>query len=177
MRDGLEEFLCSGACERIQFLDLACLRTRHIQGFPFRGKLRYEPNALRSRSVYAAPGEQQITDKSVTQIALQSRYAAKSRYQSQPQFGKCKSRHLVGDDNVAGQRQFQPAAKTNSVHCRNSYKRRCVDGVQYRVNAFQKLAHAREPFPSVETRRAFVKLPQIRSRRKSMLPRAGNSAH
>src|ERR1700688_760584 len=63
------------------------------------------------------------------------------------------------------------------MHCRDGYKRRRVNGIQYRVNALQKLAHACESFRAIQTRRAFVKLAQIGARRKSMLSRAGNNAN
>src|SRR3984957_18562386 len=146
MRDGLQEFLSGSPGEGIKFFDLVRVRTRHVQRFSFRGKLRYQSNGLRSRSVYAAAGEQQIAHEAVAQVAFQPWYSAKTRYQPQPQFGKCKSRHLVGDNNVADQGEFQSAAKTNSMHRRNGYKRRRVDSIQYRVNALQKLSHACESF-------------------------------
>ena len=68
---------------------------------------------MRARGVEAASGEQQIADERIAQVAFKPRNAAETGNQTQPQFGKAKARELVGDDEVADEREFKAAAKTS----------------------------------------------------------------
>ena len=60
----------------------------------------------------------------------------------EPQLRKAEARHFVGDDQIAGERQFEAAAKRDAVDGRNGGQRRGVDRVHHAMNALEKIAHA-----------------------------------
>src|SRR5580700_2691380 len=94
-----------------------------------------------ARCVEAAPGQQQVANDSVAQVPLQSRNAAESWDQAETQLGKAETRHLVGNNQIADQGQFEASAKGDSVHGCDGSERSGIDGVEDAVNALQKVAY------------------------------------
>ncbi len=142
--NGLDEFFGGGAGYGVEFCDLSGGSEGDLAGFAFRGELRDETDSLGSCGVDAPAGEQQIADERVPEIALQAGYAAESWDESEAKLGEGEARHFVGDDDVAGEREFQAAAETDSMDRGDGHEGRGVDGVQDRVDAFEELPDARE---------------------------------
>src|SRR5439155_18550190 len=110
----------------------------------FGGQLRDQTNGLRAGGIDTASGEQQIAHKSVGKVAFESRDAAKSGNEPQAQFGESKTRHFVGDDDVAGERQLESSTKADTMYGGDGHERSGVNGVQNPVNAREKFADAVE---------------------------------
>ena len=149
------------AVSPVELSDLGRGCPGRAQRLAFGHDLAHQSDLLRLGGVKTAAGQQQVAHDRIAQIPLQARDSAESRNQSQPQFRKTKTRHLVGNDQIADQRQFKPSAKGHAVNGGNGGQRRGIDAIQHAVNAFQKIAHALEQprlFPSSAT---LVKLAQI----------------
>jgi len=73
---------------------------------------------LRPRSIDTAACENQIADHRISEISFQPWNSAESRYQSQAQLRKTKTRHLVRNDQIASERELESAAKREAVHGR-----------------------------------------------------------
>src|SRR5258708_991682 len=99
---------------------------------------------MRARGIDAAAGEKQIADERVAQIALEAGDAAEAGDQAEAQLGEGEARHLVGDDDVAGEGQLEAATKADAVNGGDSNERRGVDGVEHTVDALEELTHARK---------------------------------
>src|SRR5581483_10776842 len=109
------EFLrCDGGA-LVEFFDLRGGGAGEAQRFPLSGQLAYQSYGSGFLSIDGAARQQQIANHRIPQIALQARDSAKSRHQAEAQLGKAEARHLVGDDEVAGQRQLEPAAESDAV--------------------------------------------------------------
>ena len=94
---------------------------------PFRYDLAHQSNLLRLGRVETSARQQQVANDRIPQIALQTRNSAETGNQSQPQFGKTKAGHLVGDDQIAYQRELKPSAKGHAMDRRNGGQRRRID--------------------------------------------------
>ena len=105
----------------------AAVRASDSEGFAFTGELSDQAYGLRARGVDGATGEEQIANEGVAEIAFEARDAAEAGNKARAKFGKCKARHFVGDDHVAGQREFESAAKTYAVNGGNGDERRGVE--------------------------------------------------
>ncbi len=103
----------------------------------------------------------------VSQIALQPRNSAKSWYQSQTQLRKTKSRHLIRNNQIARERQFEAAAKRKPVHGRYGRERRFVESVHYRVDALDEISQAWKSLGCRQFLRKVKKLAQITTRAKA----------
>ena len=154
--NGLDEFFGGGPGYGVEFCDLRGGRHGDLAGFAFGGELRHEADSLGTCGVDAAAGEQQIADEGIAEIALQAKTAAKSRDESEAKLGEGESRHLVGDDDVAGESEFQATAETNAVDRGDGHEGRGVDGVQDRVNAFEEMADPCEALLGGKGCRTFV---------------------
>ena len=124
--------------------------------------------------VEAPPREQQVANDTIAQIALQARDSAESGDQSQAQFRKTESRHLVRDDEIAHQRQLETSTEGHSLHSRNRGQRRAIDRVQHAVNAFQKVAHPGHRLRFLHLMRALIEFPKIRTRTEARFQGAVN---
>src|ERR1051325_10314533 len=141
MRKRFHEFL--GGCARHRII-LCRLRGRgpgNCKSFAFSGKLRHQADGVRASSIYGAARKQQISDDSIAKIAFQSWHAAKTGNESEPQFGEGEARHFVGNNDVAGKSEFEPAAQACAMNRRDGDKRSGVDSVHDRMNALQKAAN------------------------------------
>src|SRR5580692_1317542 len=138
----LDEFLSRNCRAAIKLRHLRRGRTRHTQHVTFPRHLAHKPNRLSLRRVDAAPRQKQIPHHPIPDVALEPRNSAKARYQSKPQLGKTKSRHLIRHNQIAKQRQLKSTAESNPVHRRNRRKRRRINHVSHTVNALDKIAHA-----------------------------------
>src|SRR5713226_6329073 len=140
VRDGLDEFFGGGTGDSVEFGDLCGGGAGDFQGFALGGELRDEADGLRARGVDAASGEKQIADEGVAEVALEARDAAKAWDQAQAQLRKSEARHLVGNDDVAGERQLESAAEADAVNGGDGDERCGIDGVEYGVDALDELA-------------------------------------
>src|ERR1700756_520891 len=131
---------------------------------------------MSTSSVYAAPGEEQVADKSVANIAFESRNTAKARNQAKTQFRKGEAGHFVGDDDVAGERQLEAAAKANAVDRGNSHEWRHIDPREHIVYALQKFPDASDALLLWKGLSGTVQLQKIGAGREPMLLRAGDDA-
>src|SRR6266581_6163510 len=116
IRDGLDKSLCRQTGFYVEFFDLGCGRPRHLQRLALRSDLAHQAHRRRFAGIDATPGEQQVANNRVTEVALQPRYASESGDKPQTEFGKTKARHFVGDDQITGQCQLEAAAEGNTIH-------------------------------------------------------------
>src|SRR5258706_11094854 len=87
-----------------------------------------------------AAGQQQVAHDGVSEISLQPWNAAKPGNQTQPQFRKTESSHLVGDDQVASQGELKAAPEDNTIHrCNRRYWKR-IQRVDHAMNAIEEVA-------------------------------------
>ncbi len=140
-----EELFRRGASLRVELRYLLRHRARHLQGVAFTGKVRDKPRLLRAFSFHCAPGEEQITDKTVSDVAPETGNAAKAGNESQAQFGKAEAGHLIGNNQVANQREFQTSAHAQTMHRGECDERRVVNRIGHGVDALQKGTNARKP--------------------------------
>jgi len=91
----------------VDYKILRCGRAGRTQCFAFPCNLACETYSECFSGVDASSCQQQIAYNAVADIALQAGNAAESGNQSQSQFGEAKARHLVSDDQIAGQSQFK----------------------------------------------------------------------
>src|SRR5216684_6225521 len=138
--DGLDEFFRGGAGDGIELCDLRGGGAGDLERFAFGGKLGNEAHGLRARGVDAASGEKQIAQEGVAEVSLEARDAAKAWDQAQAQLRKSEARHLVGNDDVAGERQLESAAEADAVNGGDGDERCGIDGVEYGVDALDELA-------------------------------------
>ena len=130
--------------------------------------LAHQADRLSLRGIDAAAGEKQIAHDRVAQIALEARNAAKAGNQAEPQFGKAKARHFVGDDQVARQRQLESAAECHAVNGGNGGERSGVDRVHHAMNSLEKIADAGETLARAASPATRDKVRADRRRRKSL---------
>src|SRR5258708_11384877 len=102
VRNGLDEFFGGGTRSRVKFRDLCSGRARCPQHFTLCRELRDQSRYLGASSVDTSTRQKQIARKGVARVTLETRNPAKARDQSQAQLGKGKTRHLVGNDDIAG---------------------------------------------------------------------------
>src|SRR5215472_8904595 len=126
--------------------------------------------------IKGTPRKQQIPDDRVAQVALQTRYATESGYESKPQFRKRKARHFVCNDDVAGKSELESAAEARAVNRRNGDKRSRVNRVHNGMNAVQKTVNSFQAFFFRNRCRLTVQLSQVPSRRKNGFSCAGDNA-
>ena len=142
---GFRNFLAAARVNPSNFLICKAFDRATLSAWPSAASCETRPTACARVAFTLRPVNNKSRTKAFPRSRFNRRYPAESGYQSQPQFRKRKTRHLVRHDDVTGQRQLQAAAKTNSMYRGDSHKGRRVDGVQYRVNALQKTTHAGEP--------------------------------
>ena len=116
---------------------------------------------MRARCVNAAASQQKITNHRIPEVPLQPRNSAETRHQAQAQLGKGETRHLVGDDQIAYQRQFEAPAERHPVDGSNRGQRRGVDGVQHAMDALQKVAHACKGLGLLHLLRTTIELAEV----------------
>ena len=109
---GLMNFLAATAVRRSNLPSCAAVPRATRNASPSRDHLAHQSNLLRFGRIEASAGKQQVAHNGIAQIALQARNSAEAGDQSQAQFGKTEARHLVGDDQVADQRQLESSAET-----------------------------------------------------------------
>src|SRR6266852_329954 len=172
----LNEFFGGSTRDSVVLGDLRGGRAGDAEDFAFTGKLRYEAHGLRASRVDRSPGEKQIPYESIAKIALQARDAAEARDESQAQFGKCKPRHLVGDDHVTGQGQLKSSTKTSAMNGSDGDKWGGIYRVQNGMDAFKKGAHACGAFFCGNGRRGGIQLAQIAAGGKNGLSRTRKNA-
>src|SRR6266700_6502765 len=176
VRNRLDELFCGSASYGVVLGDLRSRRAGDSKGLALTSKLRHQADGLRASCVNRSSGEKQIPHKSISKIAFQARDPAEARNEAEAQLGKSKTRHFIGDDHVAGQRQFESSAKTSTMNGGDGDKGRGIDRVQNRVDAFEKGAYARGAVFCGSCRRSRIQLAQISTRGKEGLARAGNNA-
>src|SRR5258707_321997 len=115
-RDGLQETLGCGAGIAVELRDLRRGRPGEAQRFAFARHLTDQTSRQRFIGVDAAAGEEQIAHDGVADVALQARDAAEAGNEAQPQLRKAEASHLIGDDQITGQRQLESSAEYNAVH-------------------------------------------------------------
>ena len=142
MRNRFHEFLGGCARHRIILCRLCGGGAGNCKSFAFSGKLRHQADGVRASSVYGAARKQQISDDSIAKIAFQARNTAKTWYESQPQFGERESRHFVGNNDVASESEFEPAAQACAMNRRDGDKWSGVNRVDDRMNVLQKAANS-----------------------------------
>src|SRR5258708_3095681 len=172
-----DKFLGGRTSLGVVFRDLRGGRTCDAEGFAFAGQLRHQTHGVCPSCVHRSPREQQIPHKSIAKIALQSRDTSKAGNESQAQFRERKPRHLVGDNHVAGQGQFESSPETGTMHRGDRDKWRGIDRVQHSVDAFEKSAHARGAVFLRHCCRSRIEFAQISTSRKNRLPRASNNTY
>src|SRR5262249_41820203 len=109
----------------------------------------------------------QVPHDGVAQIALRARDTAESRYQAQSQFGKTEARRFIRDDQVAEQRQFEPAAESHAVNRRDGGQGRGVNRVRNPMDAVEEIADHRSGLVEAHLLRAEIKLAQVGARAKA----------
>src|SRR5438270_5531562 len=83
------------------------------------------------------------------------------------QLGKTEARQLVGNNQVARQRQLEPAAETHTVDSRDGCEWRHIDPVEHGVNALQEFAHTLWCGRRIRLLNERVQFPQIGASGKS----------
>src|SRR5258708_990968 len=144
VRNGLDEFFGGGASDGIELCDLRGDRASDAKSLAFRGKLRNQADRVSAAGVDAPSSQKQVARERVTCVALQTGDAAETGDQTQPQLGKRETRHFVGDNHVAAERQLQAASEANAVDSSDSHERSSIDRIQCSVNALEELANAGE---------------------------------
>src|SRR6516165_9284384 len=97
--------------------------------------MRHEPRLLRALGFHRSAGKEQVADESVADLAPQARDAAEARDQAKAQLRKTEARHFVGNDEIAAQRQFEPAALAQAMNGGEGNKRRLIDRIQHSVDS------------------------------------------
>ena len=141
------------------------------QRLTFRHDLADQPDLLRFGGVKAATGQQQVAHHCIAYIPLQARDPSESRNQSQAQFRKTEAGHLVGNDQIANQSEFEPTAESHTVDGGNGGQGRRIDAIQHAMYPLQKLTHATNRLRLLHRLRALVQFPQIGTSRKSSFQR------
>src|SRR5215467_9960827 len=119
IRDWLRKLLGGRGCRAIELAKLCRGRASDSERLTFRHNLAHEPDLLCLGGVKAASGKDQVAHHSISQVSFKPRNAAKSWKDAKPKLRKAEACRLVGNDEVANQRQFQTAAEDDSVHGRN----------------------------------------------------------
>src|SRR5258708_3483356 len=174
VRNGLDEFFGGGASDGIELCDLRGDRASDAKSLAFRGKLRNQADRVSAAGVDAPSSQKQVARERVTCVALQTGDAAETGDQTQPQLGKRETRHFVGDNNVAAERQLQAASEANAVDRGNRDERRGIDRVKHCMYAFQKLARTGEALFFGERGGRVIELAQVGPGRETMFARTGD---
>src|SRR5277367_493902 len=101
IRDRLDKLLRRNRSPPIKLPQLSSGSPRHSQRLAFPNHLAHQSNLLNLGRIETTAGEQEIANYRIPQITLKTRNPAKARDQSQTQFRETKSRHLVGDNQIA----------------------------------------------------------------------------
>ena len=136
--DRLDELFCGGARAGVEFCDLRGGGSGQLECFTLGRKLRHETHRLRASGIDAAAGQQEIADEAVAKIALEARNAPETRDESEAQFGESEAGHLVSDDHIADESEFEAPAETNSVDGGDGDKRSFVEPVKDGMDALEK---------------------------------------
>jgi len=94
--------------------------------------------------------------------------------QAEAQLGETEARHFIGDDQVAGQRQFEAAAEGDSVDRGDGGERGCVESVHHVMNAFEEIAQGGEAFVFRELLGYAISFAEIGSGAETFFARAVN---
>src|SRR5271156_1271823 len=174
-RNRLDKFLrrCRGV--PVKFLQLFGRGTRDAQCIAFRNNLTDQADGLRLGGVDAAASKQQIADDRISEISFQPRDTAETGNQPKSKFRKAKSGRLIGDDQIANQRQLKSTAKSNSLNRRDGGQWRRINCVHHPVNAFQEIPQPGCTFRRGEWPRFAVQLAEISPGAESFLSGAGNN--
>src|ERR1022692_2122691 len=175
MWNRLDKLLRRRRRRAIKLSQLCSRGPRRPQRLAFAHHLADQADLLRLGGFNAAPRQQQIPDHSITQIPLQPRDPAKPRNQPQPELRKTKPRHLVGNNQIASQRQLESSPEGHSMHRRNRSQWRSIEQIQHAVDALQKIPHALCGLSFLYRLRALVQFAQIRPRAKPRLQPAINN--
>src|SRR5262249_36979789 len=152
----------AGGC--FEFYNLSRGGTCDSKRFAFGGELSDEANGLRASGIHAAASKEQVANETVAEGALESRDAAKARNKAEAPSGKREAGPFVRDDDVANERELQPAAETDTVNCCNRDEWCFVEPIENGVDMLQKIADTFSAYFRLQLDRALVKLAQIGSR-------------
>src|SRR5262249_55605817 len=124
-------------------------------------ELRHDSTSLQSRCVHSAACEENIAHERVTGVALEPWNSTESWNEPEAELRKGEPCHLVGDDDVAHQRQFESASKANAVNRSDGNEGRCIDRVTDSVNALQEFARTSASLLRRSTDSSLIELAQI----------------
>ena len=165
-------FLAAIAVARSNLPICAAVARATRSASPFATTWLTNPTACALVALKLRPVSSRSRTTSVSQIAFQARNSAESRNQPQPQLRKTKARHLIGDDQIAYQRQLEPSAERYAMHRRDRGERRCIDRIQDAVNPLQKVAHSFDRSRLFHLLRAEIQFAQIGARAETGFQRA-----
>ena len=103
----------------IELADLRGGEARDLGRLSFRRQLADKPNRLGLRRVDASSGQEKIADDTISEIPLQTWNSSKSWNQSEPQLREAEARQLLGEDQVARQRQLKPSTERHAIDSGN----------------------------------------------------------
>src|SRR5262249_35951919 len=106
---------------------------------------------------------QQVPDEPVAKVALEARYAAEAGDEAETEFGESEAGHLVGDDDVADESEFESATEADAMDGGYRNERRFIEPVENRVNVFDEVADTLRAKLWLEFNRAMIKLAQVGS--------------
>src|SRR6266404_5501546 len=175
-RNRLDELLCGDARAGVKFCDLRGGGPGQLKCFPFGRKLRHETHRLRASGIDAAARQQEIADEAIAKIALQPRNASETRDESEAQFGESEAGHLVSDDHIADESEFETPAETNSVDGGDGDKRSFVEPVEDGMDVLEKFTDSGAAILFIQRNSSLIELAKISSRRKTAFLRARNNA-
>src|SRR5580692_4124069 len=161
IRNRLNKLLRRDGSLPIKLSELCRSCPRHSQRLALCNDLTHQSNLLKLGRIKTASCKQQIANHRIPQITLQTRDSTESGNQSQPQLRKTKSRHLIGDDQIAHQRQLKAAAESHSMHRRDCGQGRSIDRVQHPVNTLQIIANTLSGVLPIHLLRTAIQLSQV----------------
>src|SRR5450631_4241139 len=97
----LDQPFSSNSSGDVKSFDLGCHRPGKLKGASFGGDFTHYSSRKRLVSVDASAGEEQVSDNTISCIALESGNPATTGDQPQAKFGKTETRHCICDDQVA----------------------------------------------------------------------------
>src|SRR5215831_4065126 len=136
----------------------------------------HESRLLCAFGFNGSAGKEQVADESVADLAPQARNAPEARDQAKPQLRKTEAGHLVGNDQIAAQRQFEPAAHAQAMHRGDGNKGRRVDRIQHLVDSLQEAPHTGGALAFRQRPCSFVQFFQVRAGAKSAGTGTGDDA-
>src|SRR5262249_50372219 len=106
IRDALCKPLGRGRRLAIELAELRCSAACDPQSFAFPGHLAHQPDLLGFGRIEAAASQNQVANHSISQVTFEPRNSAETWNQAETQLGKTKTCRLVGNNQIAYQRQL-----------------------------------------------------------------------